>query len=436
VTPGWFALPFVIVAAVVQLTSGRPEVAFTAGLVAALVNALVVQAMVRPLKLRMESLTNAARVVQAELAMRPEEREEDPVQLARGVNAIAERAREQARQLNTLSSVMDSMVEGLLITDATGRIIRHNDAVKGLLYAGRDLLGRTAMELISSQPLQDAIEEACRRGRPTRLEISVEGLRPRVLEVSVVPLGREVGGSASMFHDVTELRRLEKVRTDFVANVSHELRTPITAIRGYAETLNGGALKDEANAWRMVGIIHRQAERLSELVEDLLEVARLEAKEISLSSQRVPLAETALKAVDAVRFKSDGKGITVEISAGPGDAVLGDPRAVEQVLINLLDNAVKYTPEGGKVTVSARSDPDGLAVEVHDSGVGMDAKHLPRIFERFYRVDKGRSREMGGTGLGLSIVKHLVNAMHGEVKVSSQPGAGTTFTFILPTPPP
>jgi two-component system phosphate regulon sensor histidine kinase PhoR len=239
-------------------------------------------------------------------------------------------------------------------------------------------------------------------------------------------------GSAAVFHDITELRHLEKVRKDFVANVSHELRTPITAIRGYAETLQGGALNDPVMAPKMVEIIHRQSERLSELVEDLLELSRLESREVRLTLTEVPLAEAAARAADTVRPKAEGKSQRVSLHVPAELRALGDPRAVEQVLLNLLDNAVKYTPAGGRVDVYGACEEDRCVVRVKDTGLGIEPRHLSRIFERFYRVDKGRSRDMGGTGLGLSIVKHLLQAMEGEVKVESQPNEGSTFTIFLP----
>jgi two-component system phosphate regulon sensor histidine kinase PhoR len=257
-----------------------------------------------------------------------------------------------------------------------------------------------------------------------------------MLSVRVTPLGRDLPGSAAVFHDVTELRRLENVRKDFVANVSHELRTPITAVRGYAETLQSGALRDPNVAPKMVEIIHRQSERLSELVEDLLELSRLESREVKLTFSSVSLAVAASRAAEAVKPKAVGKAIHLELHVPPELAARGDERAVEQVLLNLLDNAVKYTPAGGRVDVHGGLEDGRCVVRVKDTGLGIEPRHLSRIFERFYRVDKGRSREMGGTGLGLSIVKHLMGAMEGEVKVESQPNVGSVFAIFLPVAPP
>ncbi|MFY1829625.1 sensor histidine kinase [Myxococcus fulvus] len=345
---------------------------------------------------------------------------------------LSARNTELSQETRTLTAVLDSMAEGVWVTDAEGTVVRHNDALRGILQPGASLVGQRPLAILRDDQLHDAVMRACREGASQHLELSLEGLFPRTLSIRVTPLGKDLPGSAAVFHDVTELRRLEKVRKDFVANVSHELRTPITAIRGYAETLQGGALGDAQMAPRMVEIIHRQSERLSELVEDLLELSRLESREVSLRLGEVSLAEAAARAADTVRLKAEGKGHVVSLHVPAGLRAVGDPRAVEQVLLNLLDNAVKYTPAGGRVDVDGACEDGRCVVRVRDTGVGIEPRHLSRIFERFYRVDKGRSRDMGGTGLGLSIVKHLLQAMDGEVKVESQPNEGSTFTIFLP----
>jgi two-component system phosphate regulon sensor histidine kinase PhoR len=336
------------------------------------------------------------------------------------------------QESRTLTAVLDGMAEGIWVTDAEGTVVRHNDALRGMLRTAGDITGQRPLALLRNDALNEAVIHACREGASTRLELTLEGLFPRTLAIRVTPLGRDLPGSAAVFHDVTELRRLEKVRKDFIANVSHELRTPITAIRGYAETLQDGALNDSNVAPKMVDIIHRQSERLSDLVEDLLELSRLESREVKLKVTDVPLAVSASRAAEVVRHKAQGKKITVELNVPQELVGRGDERGLEQVLLNLLDNAVKYTPEGGWVRVTGVLEDGRCVVRVRDTGVGIEPRHLARIFERFYRVDKGRSREMGGTGLGLSIVKHLMGAMGGEVRVESQPNEGSTFTIFLP----
>ncbi|MCU0697585.1 MAG: ATP-binding protein [Myxococcaceae bacterium] len=385
-------------------------------------------------KRRADAFAAAAKGLQVEpLAGEPDAHA--PSQLAKEVQTTAQSAVKLARDLAVLRAVIDGMAEGVWVTNEDGTVLEHNDALKELLYSGTEIVGHRPVEIVRSAELQLAVEKACREHQPSRLEINLEGVMPRVLSIHVSPLGHDLGGSAAVFFDVTDLRRLEKVRKDFVANVSHELRTPVTAIRGYAETLLSGALSDPATAPKMVDIIHRQSERLSELVEDLLELSRLESKQLQLAEKPVNLAESAQRASEAIRPKARLRNTTVELQVPPGLIALADPRGLEQVVLNLVDNAVKYTPPNGHVWVTARHADGEVELMVKDDGPGIEARHLPRIFERFYRVDKGRSRDMGGTGLGLSIVKHLVNAMKGEVRVESAPGAGSTFYVTLPAAP-
>jgi two-component system phosphate regulon sensor histidine kinase PhoR len=334
----------------------------------------------------------------------------------------------------TLTAAVDGMAEGIWLTDAQGTVVRYNQALKEMLYQGQDLLGQRPMFLLRNAELHAAVLAACENGESRSLTVSLDGVRPRALAVRVAPLGRDLKGSSAVFTDITELRRLERVRQDFVANVSHELRTPITAILGYSETLRSGALSDAAHAPQMVEIIHRQSQRLSELVNDLLELSRLDSGELAMRRGPVHLTEVTERAAEVVRPKASSKRLTMSLDVPADLWSYGDEKAVEQVLINLLDNAVKYTPEGGgSVTVRAHAGAGGQVIlEVGDRGLGIEPQHLPRLFERFYRVDRGRSRDMGGTGLGLSIVKHLVSAMGGEVRVRSQPGEGSTFTVCLP----
>ena len=338
-------------------------------------------------------------------------------------------------QVGSLEAVLDGMAEGVWVTDAQGLVTQHNAALKQMLYSGQELVGQRPLSVLRNEALHQAVVNAGQRGEVGQLELLIKGVRPRTLTVQVRPLGHDMQGSVAVFHDVTELRRLEKVRTDFVANISHELRTPITAIRGYAETLQSGALSDPEHASKMIEIIHRQSERLSQLVGDLLELSRVEAGELKLEKTAVPLLQIADRAAEAIRPKAANKGIDIDISLSSTLFAFADASATEQVLLNLLDNAVKYTPAGGRVEVSGSQDADRCVMTVRDSGPGIEAKHLPRLFERFYRVDSGRSRDMGGTGLGLSIVKHLLSEMGGSIAVSSDIGVGTTFNIDLPTSP-
>ncbi len=429
---GWAALGLGAVGLSLLALGTAPLAALAGGLMSAAVVVVSGERLNRASEKRIGLYAAAAR---GHVPLNDDVHQQEPTQLARAVQSTAENAREMSRKLSVLRAVIDGMAEGVWITSDDGRVIEHNNALKEMLYAGRELVGQRADELLKSPELQEAVEKACRESQSARLELAVEGVRPRVLSIHISPLGRELGGSAAVFFDVTELRRLEKVRKDFVANVSHELRTPITAIRGYAETLKSGALSDPVNAPQMVDIIHRQSERLSELVEDLLEISRLESKQLQLTQKPIELAEAAARALETVRPKSQARNTALELQVPPGLWVLGDQRAIEQVVLNLVDNAVKYTPANSHVIIGAKQNGAEVVLTVRDDGPGIDARHLPRLFERFYRVDKGRSRDMGGTGLGLSIVKHLVNGMQGEVSVESTPGQGSTFSVTMRAAP-
>lgn len=430
----WPLLSALTAALLAFVVTSDARVTWAAGVGAGLAGALTAWRVSVLWRRRADAYAAAARGLVVESKAGPGD-SDDPTALAQTVQRTAADAKELGRKLAVLRAVIDGMREGVWITSEDGTVVEHNNALKELLYTGQQIVGQRPLELLRSAELQRAVEQACREGRASNLELNVEGVRPAVLSVHVSPLGRELGGSAAVFFDVTELRRLEKVRKDFVANVSHELRTPITAIRGYSETLQAGALKDPDNAPKMVDIIHRQSERLSELVEDLLELSRLESRQIQLAEQPVDLSEAARQAIETVRPKAQARGTQLVLQIAPGTRVLGDQRAVEQIVLNLVDNAVKYTPPNGHVWVSAQPLDGNIEVTVRDDGPGIEPKHLPRIFERFYRVDKGRSRDMGGTGLGLSIVKHLVTAMKGDVRVESGARGGSTFYVQLPPAP-
>jgi two-component system phosphate regulon sensor histidine kinase PhoR len=329
----------------------------------------------------------------------------------------------------TLNALIEGVADGVWLADADGVVLRHNQALRALLQPGQELLGKRPLALLRNERLHAAVERACRSGESSEVELTLD---QRVLAVHVAPLRREVPGpSLAVFRDITELRRLERVRQEFVANVSHELRTPITAIMGYSETLLAGALGDPAHAPGMVEIIHRQSQRLSRLVGDLLELSLLDAQKVAVETATVRLEPVAQRAAEALAPRLDQKRITFVADVPTDLLAAAEERALEQVLVNLLDNAVKYTPEGGRISLRGRLDGERVRLSVRDSGVGIPPQHLPRLFERFYRVDPGRSRALGGTGLGLSIVKHLVSAMGGELEVDSQPGEGSEFSVLL-----
>jgi two-component system, OmpR family, phosphate regulon sensor histidine kinase PhoR len=343
--------------------------------------------------------------------------------------------RELRSERDLQGRILDGMQEGVLVLDKNGRVVMMNPSLRAMLLLGTDAKGRLLLEVVRHADLHELVDRA-RAGRTVALgEIDLPGIKPRRLLVHATGFAGEAGGLLAVFVDVTDLRRLESLRRDFVANVSHELRTPVTAVRSAADTLRESALADPDPAVpaRFVDIIVRNAERLQSLIEDLLELSRLESKEFRLKKERVELPVVASIVLGLFRERADKKGVRLKVDL-PRDlpALTTDQRALEQVVSNLVDNAVKYCPSGSSVTLSAEKSDGSVKVVVRDTGPGIDPKHVPRLFERFYRVDAGRSREIGGTGLGLSIVKHLVEAMGGQVTVDSAVGQGSSFSVTLP----
>ena len=359
--------------------------------------------------------------------------------LARSLNRMAEELERRltllSRERSQLQSVLDGMVEGVVLIDAEGTILLANRAFERIFDARPPIAGRRPLEVARIPALQEILEEARTAGGPFTREITLGGSVEKCIQASLAPLqeeGRSVG-TVAVFHDVTELKRLESVRREFVANVSHELRTPLTAIRGYAETLRDGALKDPEKALEFVQVIHRHAERLRELIDDLLDLSKVEQGKARLSPVPVPLAEVASQVAAVIRPLAQGKSQSLAIEI-PRDLpfLRADRDRLAQVLINLLDNAVKFTPEGGRIFLTAAAREGRIVLDVSDSGVGIPPDEIGRIFERFYRVDRSRDRREGGTGLGLAIAKHLTLAMGGTIEVESVPGRGTTFRVTLP----
>ncbi len=350
-------------------------------------------------------------------------------------SAFAEaRASEAAlrTELDRLLAVLGSMSEGVLVLDAQERVTLANPSVRNLLaLPDSDPSDNPTLLDLNRLPALYALAEQALSGKRAAEEISVAGRQVLVRSAPLYSAGAT--SAVVVFNDMTDLRRLEAVRRDLVANVSHELRTPLTAIRGYAETLKEGGLSDPERATEFVAIIYRHAERLSRLLDDLLELSRLEAGARPMRKDVIGLGPIVSRALDLVRPKASSRQVSLSIEMSEEPEILGDSEAIEQILVNLLDNAVKYTPQGGRVILrTQRSKPDRWRVAVEDSGIGIEPTHLARVFERFYRVDAGRSREMGGTGLGLAIVKHLSQAMGGRVGVSSELGSGSTFWVEMP----
>jgi two-component system phosphate regulon sensor histidine kinase PhoR len=355
---------------------------------------------------------------------------------------LVERGLTIGRQGTQQEAVLGSMIEGVLAIDARQRIVSINHGAAELLGLDPEKsLRRPLQEVVRNPDLRRFALLAIDCREPVEDDLVIRGARDRTIRLRGTAL-RDVsgeGGAVIVLNDVTDIQRLENVRRDFVANVSHELKTPVASIKGFVETLLDGAADDPADNRRFLEIVARQAERLEAIIEDLLALSRIEQSEGAgnLPLERVHVLAVLSAAVADCRPRARDRGVTVEVEC---DGLLEadvNPALLEQAVINLVDNAIKYSDSGDTIWVSATPDAaatDGPAVRivVRDEGCGIEAEHLPRLFERFYRVDKARSRKLGGTGLGLSIVKHIVQAHGGSIAVESTPGVGSTFTIELP----
>ncbi|HYJ14834.1 MAG TPA: ATP-binding protein [Candidatus Limnocylindria bacterium] len=368
--------------------------------------------------------------------------------LERQLNNMSQRIRDNLAEIagekDKADSILRCMIEGVLVLDPKGNVLVINDQAKTMFQvpAGREVHGASVLEISRHPDIRSILDEAVRfdfTSAPYSKEIELEG--GRWFSVNAAPLRnaqRMTLGSILVFHDVTEVKRLETIRSDFVANVSHELRTPLTAIQGYVETLIHSPPADSRERQQFLEIIERHAERLGRLTEDLLSLADLESGKIQIAPRPVDSGKLIQQVLEIFWERAAKKEIRLnhEISAAYGK-INGDPDRLQQLLINLVDNAVKFTPSGGTVTIRAaecQADNGARRIEISiaDSGVGIPEKDLPRLTERFYRVDKARSRDLGGTGLGLAIVKHIVQAHGGELKITSELNKGTTISVRLP----
>ncbi|MGE5525983.1 MAG: ATP-binding protein [Rhodospirillaceae bacterium] len=383
---------------------------------------------------KLRELTEAARrMAGGDLSVRTRGYGDDEVDaLARALDHLATTLAASIGDLQSerdlLTSVLASMNEGVLVVDAEKRIVLANRALSNLLLLPRNAAGKSVLQLIRNVELNKIVESAA-GGSSTDGELTLSTPAPRRLLVRGVPLSGTPGAVLAVFVDVTELRRLEAVRRDFVANASHELRTPLTVVRAAAETLRDVA-DDAAKRAHFIDLIERNADTLEQLVADMLELARIESGELKLHLEPVNLASTVQAITVQLAHRAQLKAITLTNEVAD-IAVRADRRVLEHVLDNLIDNALKYCPEGSSIRVLSSVTDGMVSVSVADNGPGIASEHIDRIFERFYRVDAGRSRALGGTGLGLSIVKHFVEAMGGNVSVESRVGVGSTFSFTL-----
>jgi two-component system phosphate regulon sensor histidine kinase PhoR len=370
--------------------------------------------------------------------------------LADSLNQTAARLDREIRLLsgerNRSSAILRSMVEGVAVIDAEERLVFYNRAFSEILNVDpASAEGRPLIEVVRNSELVGLIRRALRGEEGLQSDITMGITQTQSFSITAAPVkaldvsasghapDEKPSGAVVVLHDVTELRRLERVRQDFVANVSHEFKTPLTAIQGFAETLLAGALDDPENNRRFLEIIRNHAMRLARLTNDLLKLARIEAGKLELEFSSVGLLELIEACTETTLLKANRKEITLEISVPPQlPSVRGDAALLRDVLQNLLDNAIQYTPARGHISVAATAGPREAVVTVADTGIGIPLADSERIFERFYRVDAARSREAGGTGLGLSIAKHIVEAHGGKLWVESTVGQGSKFSFSLP----
>jgi two-component system phosphate regulon sensor histidine kinase PhoR len=361
-------------------------------------------------------------------------------ELAEVLNEMAEKTESQLERISTeknrLDTILRGMGEGVIVTDDAGIVTLANPAFRALFSLDQSCIGKALIEIARQPSLNNALKKVLDTREELLEEIVMMVPEEKNMLTHWVPLMEDAAliGAVAVFHDITDLKRLENIRKDFVANVSHELRTPVSVIKGYAETiLSEGKNLPPEKLVQFTEVIHSHAERLAHLISDLLTLSRIESGAVPLE----PVAVSISSAVNRATHLLEQKALSKEVRLCKTDALVSmpaiqaDPDKLDQVLINLLDNAIKFTPAGGTVTVDATDLGDRIRIDVSDSGIGIPPKDIPRIFERFYRVDTARSRELGGTGLGLAIVKHIVQAHGGSITVESSPGKGTTFSFTI-----
>ena len=362
-------------------------------------------------------------------------------QLANNINEMVAVLQDKIRSANEerwkLRAAFAGMAEGVMVLDGQGRIESLNRGMTEIIgrdYA--DIVKKTPIEVMRSVELQDALGRFRKGEQPVLQEIALGAEAPRILDVTISMVKSPPGQDPKtmlVFHDVTRLKKLERMRADFVANVTHEIKTPLTAINGFVETLEAGAIDDPALSKRFLQTIRENVLRLNRLVDDLLTLSSIELGESELHPESVALGEILEKAIALVQAKAAARGVVIRTDFPPGlPAIQADRDRAVQVFLNILDNAVKFSPEGGEIDVTAAGDEEVVTVKVTDRGQGIPAGEIPRLGERFYRVDKARSRDPGGTGLGLSIVKHLMQAHGGSMGIESVPGRGTTVTLRFP----
>lgn len=355
--------------------------------------------------------------------------------LSTSINILARNLQEmmQAQEVhqNRLTTLIENIESGLLLIDDRGYIVMANRSFKKMYSTGR-IIKKRYYEVITQEDVIKIVEDVFMTEKNVRRQIKMTfDLEEKDIEVSGAPIigtNDEWKGILVVYHDITEIKHLEQMRKDFVANVSHELKTPITSIKGFSETLLDGALNDPDAAKMFLEIIWKESGRMERLVADLLDLSKIEQKGLTLNLTAVPLKKLLSEVIVTLESRLEAKDIALQMNVSDHLVIQGDEYRLKQVFVNLITNAILYTPKGGQIFVDASESDQVVNVKVSDTGIGIEKAELPRIFERFYRVDKARSRDSGGTGLGLAIVKHIMEAHHGKINVESKLNEGTTFT--------
>jgi len=409
--------------------------------IAALISYRIALGLTKPL----EKITQVAKKIRnMDYRARVEVKKNDEIgELGNAINAMADSLQIQMARIreneNHLQSVLSNMINGVVMMDSSGSILIMNDRAEQILgISASKLIGKHYREIKQQYELSQLIMEGFDTRKHIHEEITFYYPEERLLELNLVPIyqshGTDFSGILLVLQDVSAIRRLERMRSEFVANVSHELKTPIAAVKGFAETLLGGAVKDEETANSFLQIIYDESERLNRLIGDILELSKIESRRVPLILSPVDISSFMSDTIAILEVSAKRKHINVNLQSPQELYMEGDEDRLRQIFVNLLSNAIAYTPEGGSVDVSiSLTEQEQVRIEIADTGIGIPEKDVPRIFERFYRVDKARSRGSGGTGLGLSIVKHLVEMHKGVIAVQSEVGKGTTFTLEFPT---
>jgi two-component system phosphate regulon sensor histidine kinase PhoR len=359
--------------------------------------------------------------------------------LGRMAEKLDELFKEVSLEKGQLEAVLGAMSEGVMVVGSDGKVILINRALKDMFGIKDVSFGKPYWEVLRNREITELVEYTLKTRKTEKKEISLFYPVEKYYLASGIPLNSLEGGAIVVMFDITEFKRLEKIKADFVANVSHELRTPLTAIKGYVETIESEAYEDRDERNHFLNIIKRHTDRLINIVSDLLVLSEIERKESSWEEEpktvleEINFKEIVSSSLEAIKSKIEEKGLRLSLNIKEGLPVYrGDGFLLEQMFINLIDNAAKYTPEGGAIEIGISKPDSEFIIEVSDTGIGIPKEHLPRIFERFYRVDKTRSRKLGGTGLGLSIVKHIVIMHGGKIEVQSEAGRGSKFIITLP----